>query len=196
MAEMNEIGVGSFVRLKGLAKCPYLNGRVGIVMKEQDQSTQRFQVKLLEPWKDPRTGKEKDDELAFKPQNIELRYRHQTCPGCRKTFGSSDLLKCSQCHMVRYCSKECQGLHWKLEHKEDCILLQSVRKSTRANPDDDSMLPADRGDRVYARQERASRFVQKGNFAAAEKDFRAVIEVEGFHTIAAYSNLASWCNAI
>jgi hypothetical protein len=68
MAEMNGIEVGSFFLLKGLEKVPYLNGRVGIVMTEQDQRTQRFQVKLLEPWKDPRTGNGKDDELAFKPQ--------------------------------------------------------------------------------------------------------------------------------
>jgi hypothetical protein len=190
MAEIHEIDVGSYIRLHGLEKVPYLNGRVGLVVKEQDRSTQRFQVKLLEPWKDPRTGEEKDDELAFKPQNLKVRYKHQTCPGCRKTFGSSNLLKCSQCQMVRYCSKECQKRHWKIEHKKDCKLLQSVRKSARANPDDDSMLPTDRCDRVIARQARAMRFAQKGNLAAAEKDFRAIIEVEEFERIGAYSNLA------
>jgi tetratricopeptide (TPR) repeat protein len=190
MAEIHEIEFGSFVRLQGLEKVPYLNGRVGMVVKEQDQGTQRFQVKLLEPWKDPRTGEEKDDELAFKPQNLEIRYKHQKCPGCQKTFGSSNLLKCSQCQMVRYCSKECQTSHWKLEHKKDCKLLRSVRKSTRADPEDDSKLPSDKGDRIFARQERAMRFMQKGNLAAAEKDYRAIIDVEGFRRIGAYSNLA------
>lgn len=33
------------------------------------------------------------------------------------------------------------------------------------------------------------RFMQKGNLAAAEKDYRAVIE-DGFHATGAYSNLA------
>lgn len=55
--------------------------------------------------------------------------------------------------------------------QNDCKLLRSVRKSRRANPDDYSTLPSHKGDRIISRQERATRFVQKGNFAAAEKDY-------------------------
>lgn len=41
------------------------------------------------------------------------------------------LLVCSQCHMVRYCTKECQKAHWKsgkTPHKDVCPLLKELLK--------------------------------------------------------------------
>jgi tetratricopeptide (TPR) repeat protein len=93
--------------------------------------------------------------------------------------------------MVRYCSEDCQKRDWKKVHKNDCKLLKSVRQSVRKDPEDDSTLPSDKSDRVFARQQRGMRHLQKGNIAAGEKEFRANIELEGFHTIGAYYNLAS-----
>lgn len=34
--------------------------------------------------------------------------------------------KCSMCHKARYCSKECQTLHWKSSHKDECQDLQGL----------------------------------------------------------------------
>ena len=39
------------------------------------------------------------------------------CHNCFKT--KTDMLKCSLCLKVRYCSKECQKIHWPL-HKAEC----------------------------------------------------------------------------
>ncbi|EJD50653.1 hypothetical protein AURDEDRAFT_112233, partial [Auricularia subglabra TFB-10046 SS5] len=39
------------------------------------------------------------------------------------------LLVCSQCHLVRYCSKECQKAHWKTgksPHKDICPLIKEL----------------------------------------------------------------------
>lgn len=44
---------------------------------------------------------------------------------CYKCFGVATqkrpLLKCSRCKKALYCSKECQTLHWKEVHKDECV---------------------------------------------------------------------------
>ena len=35
-----------------------------------------------------------------------------------------EVLKCAGCHKARYCSKDCQTLHWKNSHKDECQDLQ------------------------------------------------------------------------
>jgi hypothetical protein len=40
------------------------------------------------------------------------------CSGCL-TIGY-DYMKCGRCKLHRYCSKDCQKLHWKAGHKEEC----------------------------------------------------------------------------
>jgi len=40
---------------------------------------------------------------------------------------SKDLMSCSRCKVVYYCSKECQRLHWK-KHKQECAMLAAQRK--------------------------------------------------------------------
>lgn len=73
-------------------------------------------------------------------------------------------------------------------HKEDCDVLQTVRDSAK---DDSISLPVeDKGEHVFALMQRGIRLLQKGDAAAAERDFRALLE-KGFHQVGAYSNLGS-----
>lgn len=47
------------------------------------------------------------------------------CHKCVKSDLDSRLLVCSQCHMVRYCSKECQSADWE-DHKRFCKTLSTT----------------------------------------------------------------------
>lgn len=40
------------------------------------------------------------------------------CSFCEEE--SPDLLKCSRCKEVYYCSRDCQRGHWREGHREDC----------------------------------------------------------------------------
>lgn len=46
---------------------------------------------------------------------------HIGCAHCRNVH--CKLQKCSQCGIVKYCSKECQAAHWKAVHKAQCSKL-------------------------------------------------------------------------
>jgi MYND finger len=49
-------------------------------------------------------------------------------------------MQCSKCRSVRYCSRECQVLHWKKGHKKECSLLaskQTQRKEEAESDNDD-----------------------------------------------------------
>jgi len=48
------------------------------------------------------------------------RYNH--CANCTKR--NVYMNQCSRCKMVKYCSRECQSLHWKKVHKESCTKAQ------------------------------------------------------------------------
>lgn len=43
-----------------------------------------------------------------------------TCFVCRKTLTTTTNNTCSRCHVVSYCSRECQTIHWKGGHKQTC----------------------------------------------------------------------------
>ncbi|GLT70883.1 hypothetical protein SLA2020_429360 [Shorea laevis] len=49
------------------------------------------------------------------------------CDGC---FTSSNLKKCSACHVVWYCGSTCQKLDWKL-HRLECQALSTLDKDRR-----------------------------------------------------------------
>ena len=51
------------------------------------------------------------------------------CSGCEGVFDS--LLVCSGCRTVQYCSKECQRMHWRAQHKKDCDRLKAERSGAR-----------------------------------------------------------------
>jgi hypothetical protein len=46
----------------------------------------------------------------------------EMCANCyvlEKTLDEK-LLKCGQCRVIKYCSRECQREHWKKAHKKQC----------------------------------------------------------------------------
>ena len=55
----------------------------------------------------------------MKLKSIECQWR-----GCNQRInGDTKFKKCKGCKMVRYCSRKCQKLDWKLNHKHICHLL-------------------------------------------------------------------------
>jgi hypothetical protein len=48
--------------------------------------------------------------------------RLRTCgnPACIEVEGEQKFKRCSRCRKVRYCSRDCQVIHWKAEHKQQC----------------------------------------------------------------------------
>lgn len=50
------------------------------------------------------------------------------CQNCSKQNCS---LRCSRCHLVYYCNRECQVAHWKAKHKRDCINSTRTKKSKK-----------------------------------------------------------------
>ncbi|KAI9052180.1 hypothetical protein LZ554_003540 [Drepanopeziza brunnea f. sp. 'monogermtubi'] len=66
-------------------------------------------------------------ERSFDPfERILNRGGERTCAACRKGKGpgGADLLKCSQCALVWYCSAKCQKRDWK-QHKKLCVVFRS-----------------------------------------------------------------------
>lgn len=66
------------------------------------------------------------------PEGIRMAYRNSTakralkCANCMRTedlFQDEMFSYCSRCRMAAYCSKTCQRLHWREEHKRECILV-------------------------------------------------------------------------
>ena len=50
--------------------------------------------------------------------------RRGFCFGCHKKMEIKELLACTACHAVQYCSKECHEQCWP-EHKELCARIQN-----------------------------------------------------------------------
>ncbi|KAH7882566.1 ankyrin repeat-containing domain protein [Phlebopus sp. FC_14] len=54
-------------------------------------------------------------------------WEEKRCENCKTKSGG--LKQCARCHVVRYCSKECQRAHWKT-HKADCHPFSSATTVT------------------------------------------------------------------
>lgn len=52
----------------------------------------------------------------------------KSCMTCHKRVDVSSCSRCSDCHMVIYCSSKCQRTHWRV-HKHFCQRLQGARIS-------------------------------------------------------------------
>lgn len=48
-------------------------------------------------------------------------YSSIKCQQCMKWKNVKDMFLCSRCKLTFYCSKSCQVLHWKNQHKKDCV---------------------------------------------------------------------------
>lgn len=59
-------------------------------------------------------------------------YYHCCCRGCFKTETSElRFLKCSQCEVALYCSRECQTIDWNEKHKKVCKEGKKNRELTK-----------------------------------------------------------------
>ena len=47
------------------------------------------------------------------------------CILCGKSDSVTTLFQCSRCKVAQYCSKECQTVHWKKEHKNSCVIKRN-----------------------------------------------------------------------
>ena len=179
-----------------------LNGRVGMIVSDEEffKAKGRHSIQLDGPYKSPSTQKLCNDPISIKPGNLEpLTGASQTCNGCLMKFSDCELIKCSKCRMVRYCSEDCQKDHWKREHSEDCKLLSTARKSasnsghadSSSNKYDDEIMSMSPGDRIWAIHQRGLRHLQKGDPKSAEADFRHLIEKERWQVLGNYSNLGT-----
>jgi hypothetical protein len=55
----------------------------------------------------------------------------QSCAQCGST--TEELKWCSRCRAVKYCSKECQRLHWKASHRRTCVHPIDAREQERSD---------------------------------------------------------------
>eukprot|EP00934_Nitzschia_sp_Nitz4_P005208 Nitzschia sp. Nitz4//scaffold254_size28068//18687//19541//NITZ4_008154-RA/size28068-processed-gene-0.8-mRNA-1//-1//CDS//3329544340//5198//frame0 len=200
--EHTEWKKGHFVKLKGLS-IPELNGRTGMIISNETFPTDgRYGVKLDSPYTSPSTRQLCDEPISIKAVNLErckANHSSLTCYGCRMQFAAEELMKCSKCRMVSYCSRNCQISHWKREHREECKLLSTARNSasnsghadSSNNIYDDEIMSMRPTDRIWAIQNRGMCHLGQGDPQSAEKDFRYLVENEHFHAPGIYVNLAS-----
>lgn len=64
---------------------------------------------------------------CMKPKKIEAKNMEKLgqCHGCKEWFQKADLLFCTGCNAVKYCSKECQRQKWN-DHKVDCKRIRET----------------------------------------------------------------------
>lgn len=62
-----------------------------------------------------------------------LSFTSLQCANCQ-TISSTDLNRCSRCHMAHYCSRECQKQNWKM-HKHCCKRLRRGQDMVNTDPD-------------------------------------------------------------
>lgn len=74
-------------------------------------------------------------ENAVAANEIEHAHQERRCAYCGVTRVREKMALCSQCKCVRYCSKECQKLHWRIEHKKWCQAAAIIADQwLKANP--------------------------------------------------------------
>jgi hypothetical protein len=75
------------------------------------------------------------NKAAAGQRRQERNLQSRTCSYCGKVGDETDLLICSRCQSVQYCSKECQKLHWKKGgHKAVCNQLSADKELGVAIP--------------------------------------------------------------
>ena len=51
--------------------------------------------------------------------------KEEFCGHCGTVF-NPHLKKCARCGKVSYCNRTCQTIHWKIEHKRNCIAPKPI----------------------------------------------------------------------
>jgi hypothetical protein len=70
--------------------------------------------------------------IYFRYSNIKMNETARTCANCEnyawaQPADPSNLLTCSKCKFMSYCSKECQLEHWVKVHKQHCKYLAGLK---------------------------------------------------------------------
>jgi len=66
--------------------------------------------------------------IPLPPANLNHNVEMKTCDYCNVPESSDFKLKeCGRCHMVMYCSRDCQTKHWKEAHKAVCSNLSKEK---------------------------------------------------------------------
>ena len=94
------------VLARGLVTREDLNGQQGRV-KSWDPSRGRFAVEFPS-----------GESAWVKPENLE-RVPNGSSGKCCEVCSKPGKKSCARCELVRYCSRDCQKLHWR-EHKPNC----------------------------------------------------------------------------
>jgi len=64
-----------------------------------------------------------DDGFCFVNEEIQRNHKERcmNVPLCPAVPETVDLKRCGRCHLVSYCSRKCQKMHWK-KHKTTCMM--------------------------------------------------------------------------
>lgn len=155
----------------------YLNGRVGTLVKKNEDNTWTVVLDGEFPWyKHPSTDEMVQTPLYLPTWNLKLSLSALDCRACLFRFDQGHLQKCSRCRFVRYCSEACQADDWQ-DLKQYCNSMRQLRrKGKKAGREP---LSIDRATRIQQLDARAKRAHNEGDYAAAERDLRRLISEEG-----------------
>jgi hypothetical protein len=109
--------VGDFVQLVGLLSNPSLNGAIGTVIGDIDETRGRYAINLKSP---AAAVAAHPAGMSLKPLNL-MKLVECARPGCDQ-LGTKG---CSACSKEFYCSADCQKTNWK-SHKPFCLLIKCM----------------------------------------------------------------------
>ena len=122
---------GSVVTIDGLQSNTLRNGDQGGVGKIVNKNG-RAVVDLFPSWEKCRFARVNVTNLRpvvpiSEPTLLGMR-RFCDNVDCRRRLWARSWYACSNCKLVRYCSEDCQRVHWESTHKTECGTLLMERK--------------------------------------------------------------------
>jgi hypothetical protein len=105
----------------------------GLHQESDEARWQRFYSRFLTQGANPDENKA-SSKFALKRRKKEVKVltnltEGEMCANCyvlAKTL-EKGLLKCGQCRLIKYCSRECQREHWKKAHKKQCKTVAPLK---------------------------------------------------------------------
>jgi hypothetical protein len=100
--------------------------------ESEEACWQRFHSRYLVHNANPHSNKELSKSILKLNKKMGKASANLTegemCANCYVLENTLDerLLKCGQCRLIKYCSRECQREHWKKAHKKQCKKLAPV----------------------------------------------------------------------
>jgi hypothetical protein len=109
--------------------------------ESEEARWQRFHSRCLVHDANPHSNKELSKSILKVNKKMGKASTNLTqgemCANCyvlEKTLDER-LLKCGQCRLIKYCSRECQREHWKKAHKKQYKRLAPAQKATQMSLD-------------------------------------------------------------